>query len=181
VRPVKYYDISLSYSTVNGTPGFLSLCDIPQGLAQSNRVADTIWPVKLDFQILWTAANSDIFCHVRYVIFTWIPNDLSYPVSAPGLFQDYTGAGVLSPINFERRAELKVWRDKFVTLTGTSGAPTVGSAVTHRFSVKLNGRIDYLLASLRGMNHLYFTNFSDSNIPPYPAYVMQCRLWYYDA
>lgn len=180
-RVVKYHDVTLSYASVNTTPGFLSLSDVPQGSAQSNRVADTVWPIKLEFRILWNAANSDVFSHVRYLLFRWLPNDAAYSPTSPSIFNDITTQGVISPLSFERRLEYRVLRDKLLTFTGTSSNPTVGSAITHQYTVPLTGRIDYMVGSSRGLNHIYFVNFSDSALTPFPAYFMQTRLWYYDA
>jgi len=180
-RTVKYFDTYLNGQNSTTTLGYQGLSPVPQGIGQSQRVADTIWIDSVDVRFNATTANADIFATMRWGLFIWWQNTNSVTPGTTSILESTATFGTLSPFNFEGREYYSVMLDKFENFTGTATAPTVNSQINHIFRKKLSGhRLDFEVAATTGTGHLYFYNVSDSALAPHPVYSIQFRIWYYD-
>jgi len=181
-RTVKYFDLLQANLSSTTTIGFQSLTLIPQGDAQSQRIADTIYLFRVDLrlQLFILEAATDYTNYVRMTFFLWKPNSASYPPNGVSIFQNTSS--VLTPFSFETRDDYSVIRDWTFNLTGYVGVPTNSSQHTLTESIPLsNHRVQFNLALGTGTGHLYFADYSDSTTTPHPTYNLYTRIWYYDA
>jgi len=181
-RVVKYFDTYLNGQNSTTTIGYSNISLMPQGIAQSQRLADTAFVSKLDVRFNATTANADIFATMRWGVFIWWQNTNSVTPGTTSIYESVATYGTLSPFNFEGREYYSILFDHFENFTGTATAPTVNSQINRVFTHKLgNHRIDYEQAATTGTGHLYFVNVSDSAIAPHPVYSIEFRVWYYDS
>jgi hypothetical protein len=178
----KYFDVLQAPSNSTGTVGFENMVLIPQGPAQSQRIADTIWLQHMDLRFSVNAANADVFSHMRFFFFIWREDSLTIVPSSAAIFNAASSESVYSMLNYEARAlRTLVTPDYLVNFTGTATTPTVGSQfdLVHRYNLH-NTRVDYTLGATTGVNQLYFVNYSDSLLTPFPSYQFLARVWYFD-
>jgi len=126
-RILKYFDtlVSVQASVVTGT--LTDLCLIPQGLAQQDRIADTIIVEKVDFKCNVSTANTDIFNNVRMSLF-WNRQLSSNPVSLAAVYQTPTTSPTFqTEFNFENKQLYKIMHDVQLKLVGTATNPTADS------------------------------------------------------
>jgi len=182
-RVVKYYDTVLLNQNSSSTVGFLNLTTIPQGAGQSQRVSDTIWINKVDIRLYAYEIESttDFTNYIRMAFFTWKENtNVTTPTSVQ-IFQNTTAFSVLSPFSFETRDVYRVHRDWSINMTGYVGVPTNSSQHQVIDSIALGEhRLDFNVGITTGVNHIYFVNYSDSALSPFPLYSIQTRVWYFD-
>jgi len=179
---LKYFDVQQAPSNSTGTVGFENLVLIPQGPAQSQRIADTIWLQRMDLRFSVNAANADVFSHMRMFFFLWKPDTLTVNPTSAAIFTSQSSQSVYTMLDHEQRALRKlVTPDYLLNFTGTATNPTVQSQVDIIESFPLdNQRVDYGLGAVTGTNQLFFTNYSDSLLTPFPQYQFLSRVWYYD-
>lgn len=181
-RTIKYLDNYIS-GNVTSTPGLYSLCNIPQGATQSERVADTIWMTKIESRIIFLQDNIDVSNTVRFFYFIWKINDNSAAPSSITLFDYNIGSwNTLTPLNFDYRKNYRVvGKDHFSMLIGGTSSYTEITGRTFQPNYVLNNqRVDYTEGLMSGTNKLYFAWLSSSSVTPYPLIAAQFRLWYYD-
>lgn len=176
---IKYFDYYTSITSTT-TVGFNKLTAIPQNVGQSSRLVDTVFVRRVDIIVISLGSTTDITNQIRFSIFNWIPNDASIAPGTQSVYEDPASWGVLTPLNYEGRRDYKVRIDKIVTLIGTSTAPTTLYQRTQRFCINKPFRIDFNIGSTTGLNHLYWTNFSDSVASPHPSYRIHSRVWFTD-
>jgi hypothetical protein len=176
---IKYFD-TLVPGNMLLTINYSALTIIPQGNAQSQRIGDVIYPIKLDCRYSLSTANSDVFNTIRLVLFTWKQNNASVAPGTASVLESPTTMGPLSFYNYEGRLEYHILKDIMRSMSGTSAAPTIESNLVAAFTVPLSGKIVYNLGVTTGYNQIYLANISDSAVTPYPFLTMWFRLWYYD-
>lgn len=179
---LKYFDVSQAPTNSTGTVGFELITSIPQGPAQSQRVGDEIWLQHMDLRFSVNAANADVFSHMRFFFFIWRENTLTTVPNSAAIFTAASSQSVYTMLDVENRALRKlVTPDYLLNFTGTATNPTVNSQIDVVRTYKLdNTRIDFTLGAVTGINHVYFTNYSDSLLTPFPSYQFLSRIWYYD-
>jgi len=182
-RVAKYYDTSLKLLTSTNVVGFQCLSLVPQGVAQNQRVADTIIVYRLDIRFYaFLSTNAvDYTDFVRSSYFMWKANSAIDAPNSTDIYQDAGLYSVLSPFSFETRELYSILRDYTTTLSGVTGAPTAASICNITDSISLaNHRIQFGIGLTTGTGHLYFADYSDSATSPHPSYSLVTRLWYYD-
>jgi len=179
---LKYFDVLQAPTNSTGTVGFEDLTLLPQGPAQSQRIGDTIWLQRMDIRFSVNAANADVFSHMRMFFFLWKENTLTVAPTSAAIFTSAASQSVYTMLDWENRALRKlVSPDYLLNFTGTATNPTVQSQVDIVESYPLdNQRVDYTLGGTSGIGHLYFVNYSDSLLTPFPSYQFLARIWYYD-
>lgn len=182
MRALKYFDTVQSATNSTGTVGIENLTPIPQGSAQSQRVGDAVTLQYMDLRFSVNAANTDVFSHMRLFFFIWKENTLLVNPSGTTLFTSATSQSVYTHLDYENRQLYQlVTKDYLLNLTGTATDPTVNTQQDIIRRVPLNStRIDFTLGATTGFNHLFFTNYSDSLVTPFPIYQFISRVWYYD-
>jgi len=182
-RVVKYFDTYTS-GNVSNNPLFLSLVTIPQGVAQNQRVTDTIWCVKLEYRALYVQDNLDVYNTIRSFCFIWKENDNSVLPATALLFDPagFSSWNTQTPLNFDNRKNYRiVGKDYFDGIVGSATSYTNKTLITRHTVLQLNNlRVDYVEGNTYGTNKLYFTHLSSSGATPFPLTSIQFRLWYYD-
>jgi len=180
-RIIKYFDTYSSGVNSTTTVGYLDVSAITQGIAQGQRISDTLWIASIDCRFNITTANTDIFSVMRHALFIWKQNSNSVTPGATSIFEDAATWGIVTPENFEGRGYYSVIFDRAENLVGTAGAPTPTSQILTYNKYELRGhRVDFEKASTAGTGKLYWVNFSDSVLAPHPVYTLHFRIWYYD-
>lgn len=179
---MKYFDVLQAPSNSTGAVGIENLTLIPQGPAQSQRISDQIWLQHFDLRFSVNAANTDVFSHMRFFMFIWRENTLTTTPTSAAIFTSAASQSVYTMLDYENRALRKlVTPDYLLNFTGTATTPTLHSQVDIVKTYPLhNTRIDYTLGATTGINQLFFINYSDSLLTPFPSYQFLARIWYYD-
>jgi hypothetical protein len=179
---LKYFDTLLVAANSTSTVGFQNMSLVPQGVAQSQRVADTIRLQYMDLRMSVNAANTDVFSHMRFFFFIWKENTLYASPSSLSIFTSPAIQGIYTTLEFENRALRKlVTKDTLLRFTGTVTNPTTQSQqdAFHRIQLK-NSRLDFTFGATSGYGHLFFVNYSDSQLTPFPVYTLLGRIYYFD-
>lgn len=177
---IKYFDTLISGNATT-TMGYQLITDIPQGVSQGHRIVDTVFVKAIDVLMITNTSTTDITNQIRWSLFNWIPNTSSLVPGANSVYEDPTVFGPSSPLNFEGRRDYNIIIDKLVILAGLSGAPTSISMRMFRRKLNTPFRLDFNLGAVTGYNHVYFSNFSDSAITPFPTYRLFTRVWFTDS
>lgn len=182
LKTVKYFELFSNITTVSSSGTVVDLSAIPQGVAQLDRVADTVFIQNADIRLSVVTANADIYNLVRIIFFTWkVDSALSAPTIADILA--FTGSTplVYANFNFENRQMYGVLKDIVFNMSGTSTNPTKNSQHYMEFRLPMSRRrIDYNLGSTSGTGKIYFAVMSDSAAVPYPVLNLNMRIWYMD-
>jgi hypothetical protein len=178
---VKYFDTNLLAATSTSTVGFLDITNIPQGLTQSQRLADTLIVTAIELRGNFVQSNADVFTQMRFNIFRWCEDTIvSIPV-AGSIFNNTATQGVYTPLSFEnRRRYLLISKDHVVNGSGTATAVSSRTQTDFYYRYLCSNRIDFNAGATTGVGKVYFSNFSDSVIVPFPVYNMVFRVWYSD-
>jgi hypothetical protein len=179
---LKYFDVLQAPSNSTGAVGIENMTLIPQGPAQSQRISDQVWLQHFDLRFSVNAANADVFSHMRFFFFIWKENTLTTTPTSAAIFTSAASQSVYTMLDYENRALRRlVTPDYLLNFTGTVTNPTPRSQIdiVRNFSLH-NTRIDYTLGATTGINQLFFINYSDSLLTPFPSYQFLARIWYYD-
>jgi len=180
-REVKYVETSLLANTSTGTVGFQILTGVISGTSQGQRIADTITVVAVETRMDITLANADVFATVRWMIFRWNEDTVSSAPTSGAIYSSPSSEGVNTPLSFENRRRFSpVTKDILVPLTGTITNPTSNTLWQAYLLHECNNRVDFNPGGILGVGHLYFCDFSDSTVTPFPVYDLVVRCWYYD-
>jgi len=180
-KDIKWLETLITLQNVPSSGGFVQLTAIPQGPANQQRIADTVWLQRMDLDFTLTTANTDVFNVVRLLYFQWKVDSLLAAPTANDIFTNVTNANVHSFLNFDLRRNYNVIEDNQYNMTGTATNPSSYSQHAGKYSVQLkNRRLDFNVGSLFGTGHTYVCLISDSTVAPYPILTMNVRLWYYD-
>lgn len=180
VGQIKYYDSSI-FAALGTTPGYQDLTNIPQGSAQQQRVADTIFVDRIEVRSTFEQATSDVYNVCRNIIFAWKPNTASLTPGTTSIIEDPVTFIVWSPLNYEGRQEYHIIKDMLFPIVGTTSAPTNITAVTQIYTLRMkNHRVQYNKGVTTGTNHIFWMNLTTSAIAPHPMYNVVFRVWYRD-
>ncbi len=178
---IKYFETSLFGATATATFQESCLTLVPQGDAQSTRVADTIWVQSIELKFAARTANADIFNFVRLLIFRWnVSTALAIPTSGE-IFFNYSSAFNYAFLNFERRDNYHVYKDVTFNLSGTATNPTAYCQhFINEHQTLRNLQIQFDPSATTATNHLFLGWLSDSTVTPFPIIDYNIRIWYYD-
>jgi len=182
-RIMKYYDNVLLNTDSTTTVGFDILTAIPQGSAQSQRVADTVEILRIDVRMyaFMNSITTDYNDRIRFSFLRWLPNTGSYSPSSLSIYQSTSTFSVLSPFTFETRKMYHIFKDLTIVLAGYTNIPTARSIEETSFTIPIRSQeVQFNLGGTTGTGHIYFVNYSDSSTTPHPQYSMTARVWYFD-
>jgi len=180
-RIYKYIDTSFLTYASQFTVDTHKLSSIPQGVAQSQRVGDTVRLLKLDIRLNIVAATTDVTNICRFVYFVWKQNDASVSPASGSVFESPASNGLNTHWHFEGRQYYSIIHEDTFNLCGYPTSPASNSQITQNYSIALNDRkITYNLGTTGGTDNIFYQNFSDSVVAPVPVYNIVARLWYYD-
>jgi len=182
IARIKVFDTNLTGQTSTAAGGIASICNVPQGVAQAQRIADTIWLERLDIKMSLICFNADGYNHVRWGFFIWHDNNSAATPTIATIYSSTAAGGVWTPLSFENRERYSfVGGDNLTKMQGLASAPTSETVQLIVRSIGLNSSIvQYTLAATTGTGLLHFSNYSDSAAFPFPLYNLVARLWYYD-
>lgn len=135
--------------------------NINQGTGQSQRIGDSIQPIKLEFRMSiyydWNAAlNLNDQHTIRVIILKWNESTvLGLPVAASILQYPSTGLGVYhvvnSPLNYTalKQGDMTVIYDKRISVGNSSPTAIIAK------SFKLQGKLQFEPAAATGAGHYY--------------------------
>jgi len=180
-RVVKYFDSPYFSAGMPLVPTIDVLTHIPQGVAQSQRIADTVYIERIELRFTFVVGLTDGYDTCRVVLFIWKQDStLIVPISN-SIFQNPSVYGPHTPLNFEHRKLYSVLKDYYFSLAGTNTVPTTH---TNRQLMEIIGipehRIDFTIGAPGGTGHIYITTMSDSASSPNPQIQGMVRVWYYD-
>jgi len=184
LRVEKYADYEFVTSSIPAsTSGNIQqLTVIQQGVAQSQRIADTVFLNRMDLRmsVIWgDSTNIARFTIIKYLIDTSIT-----PPSMGEIYDQFTMAPYC-PFSFENRKYYRVLYDKTWSLTGPLATSTTLSSKSCFVDVSSLGlgssRIDFDAGAPSGTGHIFGLWSSDSSIAPYPTFTGIFRFWYFDA
>jgi len=178
-RVVKYADFAYGIPTptaISTTVIMNWVTQIPQGVMQSDRVADTYYIHAVDVRMGLIFGDSTNF--VRMVWFLWkFDNGTFAPISSLILENNAPIFAVWSPLDFEHRDNYSVLEDETFNLVST--ASTGSQTIIRRFG--LGGhRVACNMGAMTGVGHLYWCYASDSGVLPEPEVSIYYRVWFYD-
>lgn len=178
-----------------GSPTFVHLTDIDQGLVNTNRIGDIIVGKRLygKLRFTWVAAEVTVVQSTFRIMFIQMKSRIA---SAPILseFLESTAAGVGTISLFQLKKEMdaderyKVLLDRYFTLSKFQTAVASGvngsgqNSKTMRINIKMNSRIQYLDAtgSNFGRGMIFMVVFSDVVMANDPVMSGQLRFTYVD-
>jgi len=180
-RVIKYFDTFLNNQSSTSTVGYSDITVVPQGVAQSQRVADTIWVQRIEIRGSMVLANADGYGIMRWGVFIFKQNTASITPGSGTVWESAATYSVYSPYNFEGREYITMLIDRAENLIGSSTVYTDRTQIVIMEQLnRLNHRVDFELGLTTGSGHIYFVNVSDSAVVPHPTYFMEFRVWYYD-
>lgn len=180
-RVIKYLLTTNVNQTMTTTLQEACITLIPQGPAQSQRIADTVWIERVEIRADVTLANSDIYGLARLGIYRWKDSTALSTPTPIDLFQTSTTNVVLSFFNFERKNLYHIHADEILNLSGTATNPTVFSQHWINRAIGFNSQMmQFDLGVNTATNHLFLYWASDSTVAPNPLFEYMVRVWYYD-
>jgi hypothetical protein len=181
-RILKYFETFINATNVTLAGTTNRLTSIPQGIAQGDRQADTIYICAIEHRISVATANSDIYSNVRLTLFGFREIDSPGPTIGTIYQNPSTAGGVYSFFQNENRKTYKIFSDRVFNLVGTATNPTATSQIRYegKRSFSPEWQIAYGLGSTTGSNNVYLASVSDSLIAPFPVLIQNWRVWYYD-
>jgi len=180
-KPKKYMDVVLLSTNSSTTAGYEPLTLVPQGVAQGDRIGDVIYVTRMEGTLQVTTANADLFNLLRSILFVWKQNTSAAVPGANSIVESISGFGPISPLNFEGQQYYHVLRDKIINLSGSAASPANNSNRVIHWKIKFPGsghRIQFNEGVTTGTGHLYWLNYSDSALAPFPNYSFTNRIHY---
>jgi hypothetical protein len=158
---------------------------IPQGATQGERISDVVYLRKLVLCTLnVTAANSDVFSHVRVIFFQWRPSIGAEAMSVNTILSTPTVNSCFSNVNYENRRIFSIMWDRTFSMTGTATVPTTGSdhvMVNVNIPIQIPWLEYQVSSSSNSENTIGLLYISDSAAAPFPTIQFSVRLFYQDA
>jgi hypothetical protein len=183
-RVIKYFDTMLTLNDASTSVGYELLSVVPQGVAQQQRIADTLWIHRLDIRGNVTlTVNVSNLATVRIGFFIWWQNTASVGPASTSIYESPAIFGPWSPLNFEGREYYSMLKDFQISLAGSTGTPTLlmNRQFIETITFQNSHRVDFQpVGTTTGTGHLYFVNYSDTILANAPVYNLQTRLWYSD-
>jgi len=178
---LKYIDTHVVAVSPNVTPVSVDLSAIAQGVAQSQRVSETVMFERADVCLQYTQSTADFYASVRVVMFIWNQNNTSIVPGPNSVLENPATTATLSMYNWQGRQEYQILADHVSQVSGSAAFITTRSYVLDKFVVPLGGRrAMYDGSALTGSKHLYLLYMSDSALPPNPTLTFLVRLWYWN-
>lgn len=185
----KYFDLTYTYTQVDRAGILNVLSNVPQGVAQQQRVGDRITMKSLELRITLYYNGSLVAYNtthnVRVLLFRWTINNAGAPPIMSNIFQ-YAGAGgdyrnTVSPINWQTHAQkdIVVLHDRIYSVGAQDKAPVI------QFKRKrIRGNVDFDIGASTGEGQLYLMVLADdatgAHTPSVQAQAV-ARLHYTDA
>lgn len=163
----KYYPSGLALEAVISTAKFIRLTGVPQGVGDTKRDGDVIFPhgleVKGSLQRAVGAAGKD---EIRMIVFQWKDSDATAPTQAQIMSSTGT-APVFSLSQWDQKSRYNILYDRVFTLNSVG----IENELMH-FHIKIPGKkllkkIEFQAASEDGANNVYMyllgTNLAGAN------------------
>lgn len=189
----KYYNYGWAPLAVTSTPGYYNMSLIPQGVADEQRVGDSIKLKKLT--VRFQAVGGDIYNTLRVVVFRF-KQDTSVGTPGPSDVYNTQATGseyVMCPVpGLEHADKVHVIYDKVVTLpqtnyytSSTQITQTANSIKTWKltlFGKRLGAKtIRFNPGATSGYGHIWMAICSDSSVLPNPTLYVNSQIEYNDA
>lgn len=197
----KYFSAGAAFFNITATPGFTQLALVPQGVADGQRVGDSIRLRKLDLRL--QALVGDYYNTIRVIVFRFNAPSGVAPTTAETFDASASGAEyVLCPIPAQQKEKkYHILLDKVFQLSAqvawssagtvnslsSAPAPGVSSSVKHSRHILYGKRIGTKTikfdagATTTSTGSIWICYVSDSGFTPYPALYYNARLTYSDS
>lgn len=170
----KMYFPAPSNLSVSSTPNVVSLSDVAQGDADTNRDGDQLSLTSIEFR--GYIATGDTTNVLRFIIFQWYPNDSFYPPTASDILLT-AASGFISPYSHDGRFQFKILYDRSFSMS-TNWQPYL---TFHKYVTKgFRRKIQYNAGGTTGVNKIYLLLVSDSSAAPHPTISYYSKLNYRD-
>jgi len=189
-KPRMYVDVSANSVSAITTIAFVDLTPIPQGIAQSDRIGDSvdIESIEVHVQMYYSFSGSaflqDFFDTLRVGIVQWKMDSSVVAISPTGVFQNPGSFPMITPWNFELSQTYHFIDDRnyyvkgFSDSTVTGAIPTSDSILEWKRTYPINRRVQYHIATSGGTGKFYFFYGSDSASAPHPLINYYIRVHY---
>jgi hypothetical protein len=181
-RQDKFFDTNLSAQNIPSAGTLQGLSLVPQGVGQSQRVADELFAKSLNVTWEIVQLNADIYSNSRLIIFQWFPStNLGVPTTAD-ILQSTGAVGLYSQYNWEFRLNYRILYDELIAMAGLVTSPC-GISNISRLNILIKDfkhNFEYHPAATSGINQLYLLYISDSAATPFPLFSFASRLEYTD-
>jgi hypothetical protein len=182
----KYLDVPFPAVTAAATYTIAPLTAVPQGNAQSQRIADKIMPLRFEARgYVYSATAMTQSTAMRLVLFRFKPNNAagSFPISNTTIFGPNIAGGAAPDVhsfyNYSNRDIFVVKKDLFFPIgiqTGFEGHRNVSDLACKCDPVP----IVFTPAATTGADE-YFLAYASDSIANLPVLDLFIRFWYADA
>jgi len=180
---VKYFDFTSLAISIGAGANLTDVALIPQGVGQSQRIADTIMLSKIFMNYSLYIANADIVTTVELKYYKWVPSTGLGTPSIAELLQNPAAANALAHENFENQQMFaRLWQKRFRAV-GTATNPTTASNFgrnNQRIPIGKDPIQKFVLGGTAGSNQLYLMSISDSALTPFPILNLVNRIYFKD-
>lgn len=178
----KHFDVNISAQNQSSGGNIGSLSLIPQGAAQSDRIADSI--IAHSFHMRWTIStqNADVFNNIRVIVFVWKPSTALFTPVLATILPDTAAVGYQSNLSYPNRDQYHVLFDRTFAMSGTATNPTPTGNYHfegHHPDFK-NMRMEFTPGATTGTNQIFLLSISDSAVVPFPVATYVTRIVYRD-
>jgi len=174
------------------TTGYLTKIpfQIPQGDGDNTRDGDHLtWCGSIPIRWEVINATTDVYDHVRVILFQWHPNDTTPPTVGNVLLLGPTGVSdIFSMYNHDRRQDYKILYDRTVTTVQESNILAVPVDVNYTRYVqgtvslkKARKQVQFLGGGLTGTNQIYLLAISDSTAATHPLLTWSSKIFFRDS
>jgi hypothetical protein len=193
---VKATIITTGAITVSTTGVLTKMTPIANGIGPAARIGDEAHLRRLRFRYSVTVgatgllAAADQFNTVRIILFKYLIDDTTAPVTGGILTSTVTGNLTLAPYNLDQRDEYKIYYDKSVVVYNTpnwNGTAITwnhgvgGTVVSGEIEIPIKGKIQYNNGTVLGTGNIYCLLVSDSAFAPNPTCELVSAIEYTDA
>jgi len=184
-RVIKYRETLLRQVAMNTTLQETQISLIPQGNAQGQRIADTVWleKVEMTYNITIPGITASPVNLARVLLFRLkISTALATPTTNE-IFSAYGSNFVHSYLNFEFAEQITYLLDRTYNVTGVNALSfSNNSQILEKISIPLNASIvQYDLGATTATGHLFFVWIADQAAAATNLLLtFNIRIWYYD-
>jgi hypothetical protein len=181
------YLVTAGAGSITSTTAISSLADIPQGIADTQRVGDTVTlhDLELKFNVAKVATNTALENYVRVAVIQWHPTSALVAPTASALFLLDPSLATISFRSFwthDYKPNFTVLFDQVVKLAGPGSATTGNSSTCHFTDVMIpipRKIIQFAAATVDGSNKLYLVTISSEGANA-PTLTSAAQLHYRD-
>jgi len=172
----KFFPNIVNLTSITAGGVIIPLSNVPQGVAQSQRIGDRIVPTKLEYRMSISAP--DAFNLDRFIIFRW-KNGL--PIVSDILENGVGGIpGPYSMLKFTNLSNITLLHDLMISQVDYAvGSESGNFAESKTFKIN-SGPITFEPTTTAGRDKLWLLVISDSVAGPDPALSAAFYLWYHD-